>query len=202
MSQKVVFIVSLAVAGLFAPRITQAAPTVDVALQLAPVQPGVDYDKPGAEEAKACTIKAEKIGGSTAWVVRGAGGGVLRQFSDSNNDNVVDTWSYFRGGLEVYRDIDANFNGKADQYRWFHTAGSRWGLDRNEDGKLDSWKSISAEEASEEVVAALKTKDAARFARLLVAKEDIAKLGLPKPLVDSLTQRVTAAPQAFAKLQA
>ena len=23
-----------------------------------------------------------------------------------------------------------NFNGKADQYRWFHTAGSRWGLDR------------------------------------------------------------------------
>ena len=98
---------------------------------------------------------------------------MLRQFVDSNNDNVVDTWSYFRGGLEVYRDIDANFNGKADQYRWFHTGGSRWGLDSNEDGKIDAWKTISAEEAAEEVVAALRTKDAARFARLLLTKDEI-----------------------------
>ena len=53
-------------------------------------------------------------------------------------DNVVDTWSYYKNGLEVYRDGDLNFNGKADQYRWFHTGGSRWGLDKNEDGKLDA----------------------------------------------------------------
>ena len=46
-------------------------------------------------------------------------------------------WCYFLDGLEVYRDIDSNFNGKADQYRWFHTAGTRWGTDKNEDGRID-----------------------------------------------------------------
>jgi thiol-disulfide isomerase/thioredoxin len=102
--------------------------------------------------------------------------------------------------LEVYRDADLNFNGKADQYRWFHTGGSRWGLDRDEDGKVDVWKTISAEEAAEEIVAALKTKDARRFERLLLTKEDVAKLGLAKDLAEKLLQRVAQAPKTFAKL--
>jgi thiol-disulfide isomerase/thioredoxin len=178
----------------------QAAPTVDDALKLAPVQPGIEYDTPTAEEAKACKISPEKIAGATAWVVRGADGAVLRQFADSNSDNVVDTWSYFRGGLEVYRDADLNFNGKAEQYRWFHTGGSRWATDKNEDGKIDAWKSISAEEASEEVVASLRSKDAARFQRLLLTNEDIGKLGLTKELSDKLAKRVNEAPKTFAKL--
>ena len=104
-----------------------AAPGVDEALKYTPVQDGVEYDIPTSDEAKECKISAEKIGGATGWVVRGAGGAILREFVDSNSDNIVDTWSYYRGGLEVYRDIDANFNRKADQYRWFHTGGSRWG---------------------------------------------------------------------------
>src|SRR5687768_5187690 len=177
-----------------------AAPSVEDALKLAPVQPGIEYDSPTAEEAKACKISPEKINGATAWVVRGADGAVLRQFSDSNKDNVVDTWSYFRGGLEVYRDADLDFNGKAEQYRWFHTGGSRWALDKNEDGKVDSWKSISAEEASEEVIAALRSKDAARFERLLLTKDEIGKLGLTKELTEKLAERVAAAPKTFAKL--
>ena len=56
----------------------------------------------------------------------------LRKFVDTNDDNVVDQWSYYKDGVEVYRDIDSNYNGKADQYRWFHTGGSRWGLDPKE----------------------------------------------------------------------
>ncbi|MBA3481902.1 MAG: redoxin family protein [Pirellulales bacterium] len=177
-----------------------AAPSVEDALKLAPVQSGIQFDSPTADEAKACKISPEKIGGATAWVVRGADGAVLRQFSDSNKDNVVDTWSYFRGGLEVYRDADLDYNGKAEQYRWFHTGGSRWALDKNEDGKVDSWKSISAEEASEEVIAALRSKDAARFERLLLTKDEIGKLGLTKELTEKLTERVAAAPKTFAKL--
>jgi thiol-disulfide isomerase/thioredoxin len=177
-----------------------AAPSVEDALKLAPVQAGIEYDSPTAEEAKACKISPEKINGATAWVVRGADGAVLRQFSDSNNDNVVDTWSYYRGGLEVYRDADLNFNGKAEQYRWFHTGGSRWALDKNEDGKIDAWKSISAEEASAEVIAALRTKDAGRFDRLLMTRDDIAKLGLAKDMADKLADRVASASKTFAKL--
>ena len=85
----------------------------------------------------------------------------MRRFVDTNDDNVVDQWSYYKDGLEVYRDIDSNFNGKADQHRWFHTGGSRWGLDSSEDGVIDSWKAISAEEVSAEVVAAIAAHDAA-----------------------------------------
>lgn len=177
-----------------------AAPSVDDALKLAPVQTGIEYDVPSADEAKTCKISPEKIGKMTAWVVRDPNGVILRQFSDSNGDNVVDTWSYYRGGLEVYRDADLNFNGKADQYRWFHTGGSRWGVDKNEDGKIDLWKQISPEEASEEVIAALRTKDAARFARLTLTADEIGKLGLSKELADKLTARVAEAPKTFAKL--
>src|SRR4029079_17947520 len=191
--------ISFSVVGFHAAAV-QAVPKIEDALRLKPVQQGVEYDSPTAEEAKAWKLTAEKINGATAWVVRGADGAVLRQFTDSNNDNVVDPWSYYRGGLEVYRDADLNFNGKADQYRWFHTGGSRWGLDKDEDGKIDSWKSISAEEAAEEVVAALKTKDARRFERLLLAKEDVAKLGLAKDVAEKLSQRIAQAPKTFAKL--
>ena len=195
--------ITFAVALLAAHASSQAAtPTVADALKLSPVQPGIQYDIPAADEAKACKIANETIGAVTGWVVRGADGAILRHFADSNKDNVVDTWCYYRGGLEVYRDGDVNFNGKADQYRWFHTAGSRWAIDSNEDGKPDSWKSISAEEASEEVIAALRDKDAARFQRLMLGKEDAAKLGLAKPVADKLAERLAAAPKAFQKLVA
>jgi thiol-disulfide isomerase/thioredoxin len=177
-----------------------AAPSVADALKLAPVQSGVEYDVPSADEAKNCKINPEKIGKMTAWVVRDPAGVILRQFSDTNGDNVVDAWSYYKNGLEVYRDADLNFNGKADQYRWFHTGGSRWGLDKNEDGKIDLWKQISPEEAAEEVIAALRTKDAARFNRLMLTSEEIGKLGLSKEMTDKLTARVAEAPKTFAKV--
>src|SRR5262245_1696443 len=136
-----------------------ASPTVEQALKLAPIQKDVDYDVPSAAEAPKCTIKAEKLGGQTGWVVRSPGGQILREFVDTNGDNVVDRWSYFKDGIEIYRDIDENFNGKADQYRWLNTAGIRWGIDKDEDGRIDSWKTISAEEVTAEVVHALRDKD-------------------------------------------
>ncbi len=181
---------------------TWAAPSVADALKLKPVQPGIQYDTPGKSEIKDCSIKAEKINGATAWVVRGSDGNIVRQFSDSDKDNVVDTWSYFLNGLEIYRDIDANFNGKADQYRWFHTAGMRWGFDRNEDGKIDGWKLISAEEAAEEVVEAIRTRDLSRFERLLLTDRELKKLGLKATLGKRLAGRLQAAPSSFRKLAA
>ncbi len=179
-----------------------AAPTVEEALKYSPVQQGVEYDTPTPDEVKACKISAEKVRNATGWVVRGADGAILRQFVDSNADNIVDTWSYFRGGLEVYRDVDADFDRKADQYRWFHTGGSKWAIDRNEDGKIDAWKSISPEEAAEEVVLALRTKDKARFARVVVGKDQIVQLGLPKEMSETLAERVDAALKAFDALAA
>ena len=126
-------------------------------------------------------------------------GAVLRQFSDSNADNIVDTWSYYRGGLEVYRDIDANFNGKADQYRWFHTGGSRWGLDKNEDGKIDAWKSDQRRRSgrrSRRRRCARRTRPAS--SGCCVDSDDVGKLGLAKAARRATRQqRIAAAPKAF-----
>lgn len=179
-----------------------AAPTVAHALQLAPVQKGVTYDRPSEDAAGKCTIKAEPIDGHTGWVVRDAGGQVLRQFVDTNGNNVVDQWSYFYNGLEAYRDFDSDHNGKADQCRWLNFAGSRWGLDRDEDGRIDSWKSISAEEVTEEVVRSLVERDAERFARLILTPDEAASLGTTKAKTDELLEKIERARSAFATLAA
>ena len=128
-------------------------------LTFSPVQSHVEYTIPSKEEAAKCTIQPEKETKGTAWVVRNGRNQILRRFADTNNDNVVDLWCYYLDGIEVYRDIDSNFNKKADQYRWFNTAGTRWGIDRNEDGHIDSWQTISPHEVAEQVVIAIKTRD-------------------------------------------
>lgn len=175
-------------------------PSVEQALKLAPVQKNAEYDRVTPEEAAKCTIKAEKQGGETGWIVRDAAGQMLRRFADTNGDNVVDLWCYYQSGIEVYRDIDSQKNGsKADQYRWLNTAGSRWGLDSDENGVIDSWKQISAEEVTAEAVAALAAGDAARFTRLLLTKEEAASLGLGAERAAELETRLAVAPKAFAE---
>ena len=179
-----------------------AQPTVDYALGLAPFQKNVDYDRVPADQVKACTIKMEKEGGLSAWVVRGPRGEILRSFADTNGDRVVDRWSYYKDGAEVYRDVDANHNAKADQARWLGAAGSRWGVDEDENGTIDTWKSISAEEATAEIVEALRTREASVFTRLLPTNADLQAAGFEEPLLGELGARVTAAAKGFAKLAA
>ena len=92
-------------------------PTVEQAMGLNPIQKEVEYERPEAAEVAKCAIKPEQIGGQSGWVVRNGAGEILRRFVDTNSDNFVDLWCYYDGGGEVYRDIDSNFNGSADQYR-------------------------------------------------------------------------------------
>ncbi len=174
-----------------------AAPSVDQALKLKPVQDDIEYAIPSDAEAKKCTIKAEKIDGQTGWVIRDETGQILRRFVDSNADNVVDQWCYYQDGLEVYRDIDSNHNGKADQSRWINTAGTRWGFDKTEDGRIDSWKVISPEEVTSEVVAAMASRDTTRFTRLLLKKEELAQLGLGEQMAKDLGETIKTAGNDF-----
>lgn len=177
-----------------------SAPTVDQALALKPIQRGVEFDTPGDAEAKACTIKAERDGKGTSWVVRDGSGRVLRRFADANADNVVDTWCYYSGGLEVYRDVDADFDNRADQYRWLHAGGSRWGIDDNEDTKIDSWRRISPQEVAEEAFLAVQNKDPERFERLLLTAEEAKSLGLGAALAARFEKSRREAASAFKTL--
>ncbi len=179
-----------------------AAPSAAQALSLKPIQPDAAYTEPTKEEISQCTIRAEKQNGVTAWVVRNARGETLRRFADTNGDNVVDLWCYFQEGLESYRDIDADYNGKADQYRWFQTSGTRWGIDKNEDGRIDSWQVISAPEVAEELVLAIKNRDRARFELLLMTSPELAEAGFGRPQAERLSAALKAAPAAFAKFAA
>jgi thiol-disulfide isomerase/thioredoxin len=179
-----------------------AQPTVDYALGLSPFQKNVDYDRVPPDQMKGCTIKMEKEGGLNAWVVRGPRGEVLRSFADTNGDRVVDRWSYYKDGAEVYRDVDSNHNAKADQARWLGAGGSRWGIDEDENGSIDAWKAISAEEATAEIVEALKSREASVFTRLLPTNADLQAVGFEDPLLSDLTARVTAAAKGFAKVAA
>jgi thiol-disulfide isomerase/thioredoxin len=177
-----------------------ASPSPEQALRLIPTQKEVEFDRPDADQASRCKVSAQKVEGNVAWVVQSPDGLVLRQFVDTNGDNVVDRWSYFQDGLEVYRDIDSDFNNKADQYRWFHTAGSRWAIDEDEDGEIDAWKSISAEEATAEVVAALAARDVDRFQRVVLSAGELKSLGLGQTKLDQLAKRIDGLSAQFQQL--
>ena len=162
-----------------------------------PVQQGIDFDSPEKADIAKCKVDVETVGGITGWVVRDAGGQVLRRFLDTNGDNKVDQWCYFANGIEIYRDIDANFNNKADQYRWLGTAGLRHGVDTNEDGRIDEWKAISPEEVTEELVTAIREADAARFQRLLLTSDELQTLGLGNERADDIKAKLKVAAEKF-----
>lgn len=176
-----------------------AQPSVEYALGLKPKQ-SVDYDIPDEQEAKAATLSMEKANGMTSWVVRSAQGILLRRFADTNGNRVVDQWSYCKDGLEVYRDIDTDHNTNPDQCRWLGVAGSRWGIDANEDGSIDAWKVLSPEEATAEIIRALANREPAIFDRLLPSEVELDEIGFPEELLAQVRIQVTDARKRFKSL--
>jgi thiol-disulfide isomerase/thioredoxin len=175
-------------------------PTPDQALDLAPVQQEVTFDQPTAPQRAKCRVEIEKSGGVNAYVVRNESGQTLRRFADTNGDARVDTWCYFQDGMEVYRDLDTDGNGKADQYRWFGIGGTRWGIDQDEDAKIDRWQEISAEEVADEVIAAIRDKNLPRFQRVLLTSEAAEALQLPADRMTELNRTLSAAVKDFSAL--
>ena len=178
------------------------APSPEQALRLQPVQKDVQIDRPAAAVIAKCEVKTEKFGTGTGYIVRDPNGQVLRKFVDTNGDGFVDLFCYYKDGVEVYRDIDSNFNQKADQFRWLNTAGTRWGIDADENGKIDSWQNISAEEVTAELVAAIRDRDRPRFERLLLTGKELKTLGIGKEKADFVAKKMEAAGANFGTLAA
>lgn len=162
-----------------------------------PSQPGIDIDTPTAEEIPNCRLDVERTENGSGWVLYGPQGQILRRFMDTNGDRGVDEFRYYKNGLEVFRDLDTNGNNEVDQCRWFNTAGSRWGIDSNEDRKIDSWKVISAEEASREAILAMVERDERRLAAVMLSADDIQTLGIQGETAAKLAARVKETSQAM-----
>jgi peroxiredoxin len=179
------------------------APTVEQVLSMfKPVQKDVEFETPAPEEFAKCRVAVERDGKLSGWVVFGPKGQVLRRFVDTDGNNTVDQWRYYNHGLEVYRDIDTNGDRKPDQCRWFNTGGSRWAIDDNQDGRIDSWKSLSPEEAVRLAILAMLHSDEKLLQTVLVTQEDLATLGVSETYSAKLLDAVANPGKKMQSIQA
>ncbi len=175
-----------------------AAPTAAQILNFKPRQEGVSCTTPAADKQDSCKVELVKgAGGASGWVLKDEEGNLLRRFFDSNGDKRIDVWSYYKDGVEVYVEIDTTFNGKPDQYRWLNAGGSKWGVDADKDGRIDSWKVISPEEVSQEILQALISRDFARIQPLLLTEAELKSLELPTEQANRIRDQLKAAPEKF-----
>jgi Thioredoxin-like len=158
----------------------RGAPSPEQILKFAPRQQGVVFTTPTGADVEKCKVELIKgKGKGSGWLLRDPNGLPLRVFFDTNGDNKLDVWSYYKDGAEVYREIDTTFSGRPDQYRWLNAGGMKWGVDDAKEGHIKTWKAISAEEVSQEILQALIAKDYARFEALLITDAEIKALDLP-----------------------
>ena len=173
-------------------------PTAAAILSFKPKQEGIAFSTPSPEEEASCKVELTKgIKKGSGWTLKDGQGNLVRKFFDSNEDNRIDVWSYYKDGVEVYREIDTNFNGKADLYRWLNAGGTKIGIDENEDIKIDSWQIISPEEVSQEILKAVATKDFSRLKPLLLTEADLKTLDLQGEAARKVREQVIASAAKF-----
>ncbi|MDR3181407.1 MAG: hypothetical protein LBT89_00560 [Planctomycetaceae bacterium] len=167
------------------------------ALKMKPVQSDTAVDVPGAEESGRCELVV--TADNSQMRLLGPQKQLLRVFIDADNDekHLVDQWSYYQNGIEVYRELDTNNNGKRDQFRWLNTAGSRWGIDEDENGVIDYWKQISAEEVSREIVLAVAAEDVQRFLRVSLSPDELKALKLGEAFTETVSGKIAKLKNGF-----
>jgi thiol-disulfide isomerase/thioredoxin len=193
---------SLALFLLAAPVVADPPPSVERMLSLKPRQPGVDISTPTKEEFAQCEVKLESGGNnSSGWVLLDAKKQPVRRFYDTRGDRKgTDTLCYYKDGVEVYREIDSKYKGKPDQYRWLNSGGTKWGVDLNEDGVIDSWRVISSEEVAQEVYIAVSAHDFVRLKALFITDAELTALKLNSTQTARIRDNVSKAQAKFQEL--
>lgn len=172
-----------------------------------PIQPNVKYSTPTPAEMASCKVELidypQGANGTkpTGYIVRDAQGRIVRQFVDTTGKTSPNIVSFFLDGVEAYREIDTNANGKPDTFRYLGANGGRLGRDAGETGTIDSWEAnagLTAEEASQELFTAIAMRDAKRFQSLLVSDAEVAAIGLPASEEARVKARRDAAGKRFA----
>jgi hypothetical protein len=175
--------------------VAAAAPTAEDMLKFRPKQDGVIYTTPAGADKDSCKVEGISRQGKTiGWLLRDKDGKVLRRFFDTAGTGKTDAWCYYLNGVEVYREI---YSGQGDHYRWLNGAGMKYGIDLNRDGKIDTWRMISAEEVSQEVLLAVVKKDYSRIQALMLSEAEIKSLELPADEVKRIREAQKNAPAKF-----
>ncbi len=179
-----------------------AQPTIEQMLSFSPIQKDVVVSTPSAADTKTCEVKVVQgsRAGSGGYLLVDAKKQPLRRFLDSDGDKKVDTWSYYKEGVEVFREIASNGSKKANQFRWLNSAGSKWGVDADGDGKIDDWRLISAEEVGQEAFLAVATRDFARLKALLITEAEMQGLKLSSAQTQRIAELHRDAPKKFSEL--
>src|SRR5688572_9950710 len=175
-----------------------AQTSVGKMLAIRPKIEDVAITTPSAEEQKDCKVEdVTEAGKKVGYALVDGRKQLVRRYVIGKGAPQINTWSFYKDGVEVFRQIDSNFDEKVDQYRWLGTAGLKWGIDRDQDGKIDVWYMISAEEVAQEAFQALATNEFARLKALYISSEEITGLGLPAAVSGKIQQSQQAAPQKF-----
>ena len=161
-----------------------ATPPVSKMLEYQP-RHEVAITTPSAAEQANCKVELVKGKTGSGWALKDAQGKLLRRYYSSDGRS-VDTYSYYRDGIEVYRDVVSPGARNPDQFRWLNAGGSKWGVDEDKNGTIDSWKVISTEEVSQEILKALATKNLAKLEACLVTDDDLRTLGVSTEMADEI----------------
>src|SRR5579883_111845 len=171
-------------------------PKAEDLAQAQPKYPGVAVSTPTPADLARCRVEAVpgQDGKPIGHVLLDGNNRVLRRFLavGAADYNIK---SFYLDGQEVYRETDANGNGKPDQFRWLGANGSKWGLDPQETGRVTRWAVISPEEVSKELFEAVQAKDVRRLEALFPTDEDFKALGLPAAEIAKVRQRTAGAAQ-------
>lgn len=190
-------------AGLWAgsPGAANAQPKPDDLLARKPVQAGVNVTTPAGADLAACKSefatwpKPATGPAPTGVILKDGNGKIVRQFIDTTGQNKPNIFSFYLNGVEAYREIDVNRDGKPDEFRWLGPNGTKWGVDLNGDGVVDQWRVLSPEELSQELFQVFIARDPRRLAPLIATGPDLKALGLPDAEVAKYTKRAEAVPK-------
>jgi hypothetical protein len=168
--------------------------TLDKAFETRPRQPGVTVPTPSPDQIARHKIEPikDKNQATIGYVVRDAEGKPVRQFVsyDNRSFNIV---AFYLNGQEAYRETYPPDPKDPYQFRWLGPNGGKWGLDKDRDGKVDEWVVISPEEASQELLGAVTSRDPKRLEALLATDENLKGIGLPPAEIARIKEKSAGA---------
>jgi thiol-disulfide isomerase/thioredoxin len=163
-------------------------PSVQTMLQFHPRLDGVNCGTPAPQEEASCKVEIQAgTGQGSGYLLRDPQGRPLRRFYNTRftapkDGTHIDVWSYYKDGVEVYREWATTNGQPPDQFRWMNAGGSKWGtgtVDAQNRAHVTAWKQISPEEVSQEVLRAVAAHDFTRLQPLFLTDAEIKALELP-----------------------